>query len=440
VDRPQTRYARSGECHIAYQVLGDGELDLVYIPGWVSHLDLHWENPLVSRFFQRLASFTRLIVFDKRGIGLSDRVEADAMPTMEERVDDVRAILDAVGSERAAVLGQGYGCPIAIMFAATHPERTSKLVLYSALAKAGLKTEDYPWGSTPEEEATWRATQGDWGTDEWARSWVARVSPSIAGDERFVDWAARVMRASASPSAARAFFEMNALMDVREILPLIRVPTLVLERGEASLPKGGVDFPPLEEGTWVAERIPGARLVVVPGRDYLPWVGDQDAIVDEVAAFVGDGLVAAEPERVLLTVLFTDMVGSTARAKDSATAGGARCSSSTTRSSAPSSPAIAATRSTAPATACSRPSTGRRERSAALRRSSRSCARKASTSAPASTPARSSCSPTGSEGSPCTSARVWSRRRGPARCSSPRRSAISSRARGSNSKTAGSTT
>jgi pimeloyl-ACP methyl ester carboxylesterase len=316
VDRPQTRYARSGEYHIAYQVLGDGELDLVYVPGWVSHLDLHWESPLVSRFFQRLASFSRLIVFDKRGIGLSDRVEADAMPTMEERVDDVRAVLDAVGSNRAAVLGQGYGCPIAIMFAATHPERTSKLVLYSALAKAGLKTDDYPWGSTLEEQESWRAATGEWGSDEFARAWVTRVSPTAASDERFVDWASRVMRASASPSAARAFFEMNALMDVREILPLVSAPTLVLERRDAVLPKGGVDVPPLEEGTWVAERIPGARLVVVPGRDYLPWVGDQEAIVQEVAAFVGDGLVAAAPERVLLTVLFTDMVGSTQRAEE----------------------------------------------------------------------------------------------------------------------------
>jgi class 3 adenylate cyclase len=311
VDRPQTRYARSGDYHIAYHVLGDSEIDLVYIPGWVSHLDLYWEDPWVTRFFQRLASFSRVIVFDKRGIGLSDPVSASAMPTLEERMDDVRAVLDAVGSTRAAVLGQGYGCPIAIMFAATHPERTSKLVLYSASAKAGLKTDDYPWGSTPEEQDKWRETYREWGTDEFARAWVARVAPSAVGDSRFVDWAARVMRASASPAAADAFMRMNSTMDVRKILPLIRVPTLVLERGDAALPKGGVDMPPLEEARWVAERIPEARLVVVPGRDYLPWVGDQDRIVDELAAVVGDGVAAGEPDRVLLTVLFTDIVGST---------------------------------------------------------------------------------------------------------------------------------
>ena len=311
MDRPQTRYARSGDYHIAYHVLGDSEIDLVYIPGWVSHLDLYWEHPWVTRFFQRLASFSRVIVFDKRGIGLSDPVSASAMPPLEERMDDVRAVLDAVCSTRAAVLGQGYGCPIAIMFAATHPERTSKLVLYSASAKAGLKTDDYPWGSTPEEQDKWRETYREWGTDEFARAWVARVAPSAVGDRRFVDWAARVMRASASPAAADAFMRMNSTMDVREILPLIRVPTLVLERRDAALPKGGVDMPPLEEARWVAERIPEARLVVVPGRDYLPWVGDQDRIVDELAAFVGDGTAAGEPDRVLLTVLFTDIVGST---------------------------------------------------------------------------------------------------------------------------------
>ena len=311
MDRPQTRYARSSDYHIAYQVLGGGEIDLVYIPGWVSHLDLYWEEPSVTRFFNRLASFSRLIVFDKRGIGLSDPVSASAMPTLEERMDDVRAVLDAVGSERAAVLGQGYGCPIAIMFAATYPERTSKLVLYSASAKAGLKTDDYPWGSTPEEQARWREAYRDWGTDEFAHAWVARVAPSVVGDARFVDWAARVMRTSASPAAADAFMRMNAEMDVREVLPLVGVPTLVIEREDASLPKGGVDMPPLEEATWVADRIPGAQLIAVPGRDYLPWVGDQDSIVDEVARFVVGDLPDRVADRVLLTVLFTDIVGST---------------------------------------------------------------------------------------------------------------------------------
>jgi class 3 adenylate cyclase len=311
MERPRTQYARSGDYHIAYQVLGDGPVDLVYVPGWISHLDLYWEEPSVTRFFQRLASFSRLIVFDKRGIGLSDPVAVSAMPTLEERMDDVRAVLDAVGSEQAAVLGQGYGTPIAVLFAASHPERTTKLVLYAPSAKTGLKTDDYPWGTTPEQQAEWNATGADWGTDEFAADWVARLAPSMAGDSRFVEWAARLMRTSASPAVADAFTQMNALMDVRDVLPLIRVPTLVLERAENSPPKGPLDMPPMEEATWVADRIPGARLVVLPGRDYLPWVGDQESLVNEVASFVSGGVPAAELERVLLTVLFTDIVGST---------------------------------------------------------------------------------------------------------------------------------
>jgi class 3 adenylate cyclase len=316
VDRPRTQYARSGRYSIAYQVVGEGPIDLVYVPGWVSHLDLYWEEPSVARFFGKLASFARLIVFDKRGIGLSDPVAASAMPTLEERMDDVRAVLDAVGSERAAVLGQGYGSPIASLFTASYPERTSKLVLYCPVAKTGPRTDDYPWGSTSEEQDAWLAALDDWGTDEFAAAWVARVTPSKADDARFVDWAARVMRTSGSPATFRAFAEMNLLMDVRAVLPLIRVPTLVLDRDENAAPKGPVNMPPLEEATWIAEQIPGARLVVLPGRDYLPWVGDQDGIVEQVAAFVAGGVPDRSPERVLVTVLFTDIVGSTRLAAD----------------------------------------------------------------------------------------------------------------------------
>src|SRR5439155_26703476 len=163
----------------------------------------------------------------------------------------------------------------------------------------------------PEQQAEWNATWVDWGTEEFAADWVARLAPSMAGDTRFVEWAARLMRTSASPAVADAFTQMNALMDVRDVLPLIRVPTLVLERKETFPPKGPLDMPPMEEATWVAERIPTARLVGLPGRDYLPWVGDQESLVNEVAAFVGAGVPATERERVLLTVLFTDIVGST---------------------------------------------------------------------------------------------------------------------------------
>lgn len=311
---PQTRYARSGDYHIAYQVLGEGSVDLVYVPGWVSQLDLYWEEPKVARFFQRLASFSRVIVFDKRGIGLSDGVPDGQLPTLEERMDDVRAVLDAAGSERAAVMGQGYGTPIAALFAATYPERASALVLYSPVAKAGLKTDDYPWGETPEELEEWRrrSTEG-WGTEEFAAEWLARLAPSAAGDARTVEWVARVMRSAASPTASRSHGDMNSLMDVREILSIIRVPTLVLIRGGLT-PKGGADMEVGPEAEYIAARIPGARLVAVPGRDYLPWVGDQDSLLSEVAAFVTGVRPRPEADRVLVTVLFTDIVGSTGQA------------------------------------------------------------------------------------------------------------------------------
>ncbi len=316
MQRPETRYARSGDYHIAYQVVGDGPVDLVYVPGWVSQLDLYWEEPSIARFFGRLASSCRLIVFDTRGIGLSDPVSPSEMPPLEERVDDVRAVLDAAGSERAAILGQGYGCPMAMFFAASRPERVSHLVLYSPAVKTGLRTDDFPWGPSEEERRSWRDATGRWGTDEFSVSWIERLAPSAAGDRAFVEWATRMMRAAASPTTAKAFMRMQSLMDARDVLPLIHVPTLVLGRADAYLPKGPVDVPPLEEARYIADRIPGAELVVVPGRDYLPWVGDQDSIVSEVARFVAGAVPVREPDRVLLTVLFTDIVDSTKRAAE----------------------------------------------------------------------------------------------------------------------------
>jgi class 3 adenylate cyclase/alpha-beta hydrolase superfamily lysophospholipase len=316
VDRPETRYARSGDYHIAYQVVGDGPVDLVYVPGWISHLDLYWEEPTIARFLGSLASFARLIIFDKRGIGLSDPVPPSAMPNLEERTDDVRAILDAIGSEQAALLGQGYGCPIAMFFAASHPERVMRLVLYAATVKAGVRTDDFPWGPTEEERRAWRETTAQWGTDEFAAAWVARLAPSAADDMQFIEWAGRMMRTAASPATASAFMRMQAFMDAREVLPLIRVPTLVLDRSDAHLPKGPVDMPPLEESRYIAERIPGARLVVLPGRDYLPWVGDADSIVSEVARFVTGAAPVRTADRVLVTVLFTDLVDSTRKAAE----------------------------------------------------------------------------------------------------------------------------
>lgn len=297
---------------IAYQAFGGGP-DLVWVPGWVSQLDLYWDEPALARFLRRLASFARLIVFDRRGLGLSDHVRAESLPTLEARMDDIRAVLDDLGVRRAAIFGQGYSTPIALLFAATYPERTSSLVLYAPSAKGGLKTNDYPWGANPEEHAAWLERSVEWGTKEFAADWLRRLAPSVAGDDRVVEWTARVLRAAGSPAASRALSLMNAAMDVRAILPNVHVPTLVLAREDSTVPKGGIDCAAVEESRWVAERIPSASLLLVPGRDYLPWFGDQETLVEEIAAFVTGARPAREADRVLATVLFTDLVGSTER-------------------------------------------------------------------------------------------------------------------------------
>jgi pimeloyl-ACP methyl ester carboxylesterase len=310
---PETRYATSGDVQIAYQAFGVGPM-LVYVPGWVSQLDLYWEEPVVVRFLQRLGTFARVVVFDRRGMGLSDRVGPGTLPALEERIDDIRAVLDDLGVKRAALFAQGYGTPIATLFAATYPERTASLVLYSPSAKVGIKTDDYPWGATVEEQQAWRDhALRMWGTNEFAAEWLARLAPSAAGDARAIEWTARVLRAAGNPSSFRRYSEMSAATDVRTILPQVRVPTLVLVRDAAKLPKGGVDVDGVAEGSWVAERIPDATFVTVPGRDYLPWYGDQDALLDEVAAFVTGDRPVREPDRALVTLLFTDLVGSTGR-------------------------------------------------------------------------------------------------------------------------------
>jgi pimeloyl-ACP methyl ester carboxylesterase/class 3 adenylate cyclase len=311
---PETRYAASGEVQIAYQAFGEGP-ELVWVPGWVSQLDLYWEHPALARFLRRLATFAHVVVFDRRGIGLSDRVSPANVPTLEQRMDDIRAVLDDLGVEHAAVFGQGFGSPIALLFAATYPERTSSLVLYSPSAKGGLRTDDYPWGSTVEEQEVWRERSTRmWGTTELAAEWLSRLAPSSAGDDRTIEWTARVLRAAGSPAANRALSEMNAAVDVRAVLPHVHVPTLVLVREAAIMPKGGADVESVAEGRWIAERIPSASLVVTPGRDYLPWIGDQDTLVDEIAEFVTGARPVRQPDRVLLTMLFTDLVGSTERA------------------------------------------------------------------------------------------------------------------------------
>jgi len=301
--RPVTRYAKSGEYSIAYQVVGDAPLDLVYVPGFVSHVESTWDDPDYARFLERLASFSRLILFDKRGTGLSDRVPVKLLPTLEERMDDVRAVMDAAGSERAALFGVSEGGPMSMLFATTYPERVSGLVLYGTYAKR-VRSADYPWAPTLEEHrGRLESIEREWGGPVDVQIWA----PTNANDERFKRWWAQLLRLGASPAAARAVLEMTLEIDVRDILPAIRVPTLVMHRArDRRIDVGG--------GRYLAERIPNARFVELDGADHLVWVGDSDAVADEIGEFLTGTRQAAEPNRVLATVLFTDMVESTSRA------------------------------------------------------------------------------------------------------------------------------
>jgi class 3 adenylate cyclase len=300
VERSETRYARSGDVSIAYQVVGDGPFDLVYVPGFVSNIELMWEEPGLARFLERLASFSRLILFDKRGTGLSDPVPNDGLPTLEERMDDVRAVMDAVGSKRAALLGHSEGGNMCVLFSATHPERTTALLLVGSYAKR-IRSEDYPWAPTVEERAREiEETEATWGSPEAFRA----LAPSKENDPDFQRWIGRYLRQSASPKAAAALLRMNTQIDVRDVLPTIGVPTLLLYRTHDA------DVH-VDEGRYVAERIPGSTFVELPGADHLMWTGDADALLDEVEGFLTGVRRGPDPDRVLATVLFTDVVGST---------------------------------------------------------------------------------------------------------------------------------
>ena len=296
----QTQYARSGDLHIAYQVAGQGEFDLVYVPGWVSHVELAWEEPTLANFLGRLASFSRLITFDKGGTGLSDRLPNDRLPTLEERADDLRAVMDAAGSERAALFGFSEGGNLSVTFAATHPERISALVTFGIFAKRTW-SEDYPWAPKPgEREQVYEMVERDWS----GAMDLSRLVPSKAGDQVFLTRLASYLRRSSSPGAAVALLRMNTQIDIRAVLPTLRIPTLVLHR------TGDCDAN-IEEGRWIASQIPGARFVELPGQDHLPWVGDQESVLDEVEEFLTGVRPVSESNRVLATVLFTDIVGST---------------------------------------------------------------------------------------------------------------------------------
>jgi len=301
--KPQTRYARSGDVSIAYQVVGEGSRDLVLVPGWVSNIEMFWEEPSVVRFFERLASFSRLILFDKRGTGLSDRVTD--MPSLEVRMDDVRAVMDAAGSRQAAVFGYSEGGLMCELFAATHRERTAALIMHGSYARL-MAAPDSPWGRTPEDmEARIERCRRDWG----GPIGIDLRAPTMAGDARFCDWWARFLRHGASPSAAAALLRMNCELDVRNILPSIRVPTLILH------PQGDqvVD---VHAGRQLAAGIPAARYVELPGQDHLPFCDDADMVLDEIEEFLTGVRRGPEPDRVLATVMFADVVDSTRMATE----------------------------------------------------------------------------------------------------------------------------
>ena len=289
---PETHYVQNGDVNIAYQVVGDGPIDIVFVMGWVSHLEYFWKHHLFASFLDRLASFSRLILFDKRGTGLSDRVPNEALPTLEQRMEDVHAVMDAVESKSAVLIGVSEGGPMCSLFAATYPDRTSALVMIGTYAKR-IRDDDYPWAPTEEQrEAFFELMQHEWGGPVG----IDERAPSMADDEEFRDWWATYLRMGASPGAAVALTKMNAEIDIRDVLPLIRVPTLVIHReGDRCLK--------VEEGRYVASRIPGAKYVEFEGIDHLPFVGEQDEILDEIEQFVTGVRFAGEYDRVLATVI-----------------------------------------------------------------------------------------------------------------------------------------
>jgi pimeloyl-ACP methyl ester carboxylesterase/class 3 adenylate cyclase len=301
-DAPEVRYAASGEVEIAYQVLGDGPVDLVWIAGSVTHLGVLWEHPGYRHFCEQLASFSRLILFDKRGMGLSERTRAG---TLEERMDDVRAVMDAAGSQRAALVGVSEGGPMSMLFAATHPERTEALLLIGAEVKEE-QTDEWPWGEgTREEFDSWMREL----PERWGRALAAdRFFPEDPDPEATQRWFGRLQTASMTPRDAIAFMSMAMDIDVRDVVPSVRVPTLIVHR---------VDDPicHVENARFLAANIPEARYVELPGNLHIPWAGSGgDEILEEIREFLTGVRESPEPDRVLATVLFTDIVGSTERA------------------------------------------------------------------------------------------------------------------------------
>jgi class 3 adenylate cyclase len=298
---PETHYVKSGDVNIAYQVVGAGPVDMVLVPGWVSNVECFWDEPRVERFLRALASFTRLILFDKRGTGLSDRVAH--MPNLETRMDDLRAVMAAAGSQRAVVCGYSEGGPMCALFAATYPARTVGVIMIGGYASRARSIEQ-PWGRSREElEAFSRLCETEWG----GAVGLDVRAPSLLHDEGFRHWWGRFLRMSASPAAVVSLNAMNFEIDIRHVLPTIRVPVLVMHAvGDRT-----VD---VRASRYMMKHLTAATYVELPSNDHLPWADDADAIISEIRKFVADAEQPVEPDRVLATVLFSDIVGSTERA------------------------------------------------------------------------------------------------------------------------------
>ena len=303
---PATKYARSGGLNIAYQAFGTGPPDLVYVPGWVTNLEVMWEEPGLAGFMRRLASFSRVVTFDKRGIGLSDPVPIGKLPGLEERVQDLAAVMDDAGVERPTIFAHSGGGTTAIAYSARNPERVDKLILFGCYAKRS-RSDDYPWAPTLDERAA--------ESEGFAEGWVDPTkiaefyAPSRVDEPGYIEWLGRWLRLSASPSAAAALNNASTLIDVRDILGDIRAPTLLLYRVEDNDVK-------VEEGRYLASKIDGARLVELHGADHFFYAGDTEPILQEIEEFVTGYRAAATPEHALATILFTDIVGSTDLAAD----------------------------------------------------------------------------------------------------------------------------
>jgi pimeloyl-ACP methyl ester carboxylesterase/class 3 adenylate cyclase len=298
-----THYADSSGVKIAYQVHGDGPIDLVFVPGFVSHVELYWDDPLAARFLRRLASFARVVLYDKRGQGLSDRLGGP--PTLEDSMEDLDAVISAVGCERPAIFGVSEGGPMSVLYAATKPQRVAALVLFGTYARM-LEAPDFPQGLPADGLERWaEIIKRDWGGAVGVDLWA----PSAAGDQEFERWWARLLRYGTSPSGAIALMSLYEEIDTRGVLPAIDVPTLIVQRR-------GDRISPVEQGRYLAEVIPGARYVELDGEDHIPIVGDQDSVLDEIEEFLVGSRGGAESERALATILFTDIVGSTERAAE----------------------------------------------------------------------------------------------------------------------------